>query len=86
MDGINYEHGEKWQRKDQPCTTYECQNGYYEAVYRGITEFWQKKEKKKKGKYLHQDFMATRGSPQSYGNRKARRYMMKKYNRHHIIV
>ncbi|KAK3086754.1 hypothetical protein FSP39_022861 [Pinctada imbricata] len=35
MDGINYEHGERWQKKDQPCSTYECTNGYYEAVYRG---------------------------------------------------
>ncbi|XP_062572339.1 uncharacterized protein LOC134234308 [Saccostrea cucullata] len=35
MDGINYDHGEQWSKRGQPCTTYECVNGFYRPVKEG---------------------------------------------------
>lgn len=36
MNGISYDHGDRWQSKEDPCTTYRCGNGFYEAVVRGV--------------------------------------------------
>ncbi|XP_071172682.1 uncharacterized protein [Mytilus edulis] len=36
MNGISYDHGDRWQSKEDPCTTYRCGNGFYEAIVRGI--------------------------------------------------
>lgn len=35
MDGINYDHGEQWKKQGQPCTTYECVNGFYRPIKEG---------------------------------------------------
>ena len=36
MNGVSYDHGDRWQKTGDPCTTYECGNGMYIPVIQGI--------------------------------------------------
>lgn len=36
MNGVSYDHGDRWQKTGDPCTTYECGNGMYTPVIQGV--------------------------------------------------